>query len=83
MQRTKLLVQSRTAGIGMNALRVGVEPHDLATDFKPVSRLLTTFYYPLTSSIYRRFSRQSKLRLAWYEDVSALLPLIFLGSYRA
>ncbi len=41
-----------------------------STDFKPVSAVLTTFYYALPSSIYRRFSRQSKLRLAWYEHVS-------------
>src|SRR5882724_1697042 len=40
------------------------------TDFKPVSRVLTTFYYALPSSIYRRFSRQSKLRLAWYRHVT-------------
>ncbi len=41
-----------------------------STDFKPVSRLLTTLYYALPGSIYRRFSRQSKLRLAWYRHVT-------------
>jgi hypothetical protein len=40
------------------------------TDFKPVARVLTTLYYALPSSIYRRFSRQSKLRLAWYRHVT-------------
>src|SRR5260370_8497800 len=40
------------------------------TNLKPVARVLTSFYCALPSSIYRRFSRQSKLRLAWYEHVS-------------
>ena len=40
------------------------------TNFKSVARVLISFYYALPSSIYRRFSRQSKLRLAWYEHVS-------------
>jgi hypothetical protein len=48
----------------------------LATDFKSVSTGPTSSYYALPSSIYRRFSRQSKLRPAWYEHIS---PLIFLG----
>src|SRR5439155_26026837 len=59
-----------------------------STDFKPVSRLFTTFYYALPSSIYRRFSRQSKLRLAWYQHVTpsssphlcASNPLTFTSS---
>src|SRR6266542_6380457 len=42
----------------------------LTTDFKSVARVLTSFYYARPSSIYRCFSRQSKLRLAWYEHVS-------------
>ena len=41
-----------------------------STDFKSASGVLTSFYYALPSRIYRRFSRQSKLRLAWYEYVS-------------
>ena len=41
-----------------------------STDFKPVARVLTTLYYALPSSIYRRFSRQSKLSLAWYRHVT-------------
>ncbi len=40
------------------------------TNLKPVARVLTSFYCALPSNIYRRFSRQSKLRLAWYEHVS-------------
>src|SRR5258707_792556 len=40
------------------------------TDFKPVAGVFTTFYYALPSSIYRRFSRQSKLRLAWYQHIT-------------
>src|SRR5258705_12705793 len=40
------------------------------TDFKSVSRVLTSLYCAIPSRIYRRFSRQSKLRLAWYEHVS-------------
>src|ERR1700720_406189 len=55
------------------------------TNFKNVGRLLTSFYYALPSSIYRRFSRQSKLRLAWYRHItpSSLLrrkPLILPSS---
>src|SRR5882724_6079557 len=41
-----------------------------STDFKPVARLLTAFYYALPNSIYRRFSRQSKLRPTWYRYVT-------------
>ena len=41
-----------------------------ATDFKPVAEVFTSSYYALPNSIYRRFSRQSTLRLAWYEHVS-------------
>ena len=40
------------------------------TDFKSASTVLTSFYYALPSSIYQRFSRHSRLRLAWYEHVS-------------
>src|SRR2546425_10556308 len=40
------------------------------TDFKPVSRVLTTLYYALPSRIYRRFSRQSRLRLARYRHIT-------------
>src|SRR6266496_1950756 len=49
------------------------------TNFKNVARLLTSLYYALPSSIYRRFSRQSKLRLAWYRHVPPHLPLMLLG----
>src|SRR6266496_4512159 len=42
----------------------------LPTEFKSVARVLTSFYYALPSSIYRRFSRQSKLRLVWYQHVT-------------
>ncbi len=42
----------------------------LATDFKSASGVLTSCYCALPSRIYRRFSRQSKLRLAWYKHVS-------------
>src|SRR5258708_31683204 len=45
-------------------------PGPKATDFKSVSRVLTSFHYALPSSIYRRFSRQSKLRPAWYKHVT-------------
>src|SRR5258708_17455549 len=41
-----------------------------STDFKSVARVLTSFYCALPSSIYRRFSRQSTLRLAWYRHVT-------------
>src|SRR5258705_7404163 len=51
-----------------------------STDFKSDSWVLTSFCYALPSSIYRRFSRQSKLRLAWYQHVT---PLIFPSSLRA
>ena len=51
------------------------------TNFKSVARVLTSFYYALPSSIYRRFSRQSKLRLAWYEHVSPHLPLILENQF--
>src|SRR5258705_3955023 len=43
--------------------------HCGSTDFKSVSRQLTSLYYAVSSSIYRRFSRQSKLRPAWYQYV--------------
>src|SRR5258705_11501608 len=52
-----------------------------STDFKPVSRLLTTLYYALPGSIYRRFSRQSKLRLAWYHVTPSSSP--HLNQYEA
>jgi len=40
------------------------------TDFKSASGLLTSFYYAIPSSIYRRFSRQSRLRPAWYRHMT-------------
>src|SRR5260370_32550346 len=42
--------------------------------FKSVSGVPTSFYYALPSRIYRRFSRQSKLRLAWYKHVTPSSP---------
>jgi len=52
--------------------RAGVEPARglRSTDFKSDSAVLTSFYYALPSSIYRRFSRQSKLRPAWYKHLT-------------
>jgi len=51
----------------------------LPTDFKSVSPVLTSFYYALPSSIYRRFSRQSKLTSGL---VSTRNPLIFPSSFQ-
>src|SRR6266851_3363951 len=48
-----------------------------STDFKSDSGVLTSCYYALPSSIYRRFSRQSKLTSRL---VSARNPLIFPSS---
>jgi hypothetical protein len=59
--------------IACNLLKIGAEGGSrthTTTDFKPVSVVPTSFYYALPSRIYRRFSRQSKLRLAWYEHIS-------------
>jgi hypothetical protein len=50
------------------------------TDFKSGFPVLTSFYYALPSSTYKRFSRQSKFRLAWYEHVTPYLPLILKGT---
>jgi hypothetical protein len=47
-----------------------------------VSEVLTSFYYALPSSIYRGFSRQSKLRIAWYEHISPSSSPHFLRSWR-
>ena len=41
-----------------------------ATDSKPVSLVLTQWYYARPSSIYRRLSRQSKLGKTWSRHVS-------------
>jgi len=38
-------------------------------NFKPVAGAPISFYYALPSSIYRRFSRQSNWRPAWYRKV--------------
>jgi len=42
----------------------------LTTDFKSDLGALTSFCYALPSRIYRRLSRQSNLRLAWYRHVT-------------
>ena len=42
----------------------------LTTDFKSVSRLPNSSNWTLPSRIYRRLSRQSKLRQAWYEHIT-------------
>ena len=69
--RDNRTIQAFIAGVSAAVLR--------GTDSKSVAPVLTSFYCALPSSIYRRFSRQSKLRLAWYRHVTPHLPLMFLG----
>jgi len=40
------------------------------TDFKSLHRYFTTFYYMILGSIYRRFSRESKLPRGSYHNVT-------------
>jgi hypothetical protein len=61
----------RIGAEGGSRTRTGLPP----TDFKSASGVFTEFYYALPSRIYRRFSRQSKLRPAWYRHVTPHLPL--------
>jgi hypothetical protein len=42
----------------------------LPTDFKSFHRYLTTCYYMIQRSIYRRFSRQSSSRPTWYQNIA-------------
>ena len=60
--RDNRTIQAFIAGVSAAVLR--------GTDSKSVAPVLTSFYCALPSSIYRRFSGQSTLRLAWYQHVT-------------